>query len=59
MACLEVEFELSCDVCRGDLTATATSSSRNIHKIVVAPCEACLSDAKDDGYSQAICETQG
>lgn len=57
MSIIEVEVEVECDKCGADLTITSTSTaSRNISKIVVAPCDNCLSDAKDNGYSQAVDE---
>ena len=57
MSTIEVEVEAACDKCGADLTITSTATaSRNISKIVVAPCDDCLSDAKDNGYSQAVDE---
>ena len=57
MSIIEVEVEAACDKCGADLTITSTSTaSRNISKIVVAPCDDCISDAKCDGYSQAVDE---
>lgn len=60
MSTIEVEVEVACDKCGADLTITSTSTaSRNISKIVVAPCDDCLTKSHDEGYNLAECELAG
>lgn len=54
---IEVSFEVFCGECGAGLcnqTTTRKSRGRGEDQVVVAPCEKCIRDAREEGYEKGL-----